>query len=58
MQYSTQHKMCLRVRGGGRASQPAMLEESRSGGANAGSEAAQGSAVLKSKEIVLGWLRK
>lgn len=58
MQYTTQHKTSLGIRDGGRASQPAVLEESRSGGANAGSEAAQGSAVLKSKEIVLGWLRK
>lgn len=58
MQYTTQHKMSLGIRDGGRARQPAMLEESRSGGANAALEAAQGSTVLKSKEIVLGWLRK
>lgn len=58
MQCTTQHKMSPGIRDGGRARQPAMPEESRSGRAKAGSEAAQGSAVLKSKETVLGWLRR
>lgn len=50
--------MFLGIRDGGRASQPAVLEESNSGGANAGSEGAQGLAVLKTQEIFLGWLRE
>lgn len=50
--------MFLRIRDGGRACQLAMLEESKSGGVNAGSEDAKGLAILKSKEVFLRQLRK